>query len=59
MKTVWFHWGDDDPGRQQPDSEAFRNRVAGHPGREKSKKLSELEKEGSIIIMEGFKQKKK
>lgn len=36
--------GEGDPGGQKPDPRAFRKQVEGHPGREKSKKLSELTK---------------
>lgn len=52
--------GEDAPGEQEPDLGALSSRVAGHPGREKSKKLSEQQqRKGSIIIMEGFRGSKK
>lgn len=35
---------EDGPGGQEPDPGVFRNRVAGQPGKKKSKKLSELKK---------------
>lgn len=34
----------DSSGGQEPDPGAFKNRVAGRPGRKKSKKLSEIKK---------------
>ena len=51
--------GEDDPGGQEPDPGASGNRVTGHPGREKSKKLSELKKKEGLSEWKVCKTEKK